>query len=38
MVGLKTTPKTLLKKAEMDVSRRDENIDKITDCKLDSAG
>ena len=32
MVGLKTTPKTL-KKAEMAVSRRDENIDKKTDSK-----
>ena len=38
MAGLKTTPKTLLKKAEMDVSRRDENIDKKTDYKFDSAG
>jgi len=38
MVGLKTTPKTLLKKAEMDVSRRDENIDKKTDFQFESAG
>jgi len=37
MVGLKTTPKTQ-KKAEMDVSRRDEIIDKKSDCKFDSAG
>jgi len=37
MVGLKTTPKPL-KKAEMDVSRRDENIDKKTYCNFDSAG
>jgi len=37
MVGLKTTPKTL-KKAEMDVPRRDENIDKKTDCEFGSAG